>query len=1098
MVSCGTTRVPMGLPCKIHTQTSKCFSLLKTITRYGPLDLFTTEQVVGCLVHLACQALGVQDNSTALSLVVRPQWLHNFCSCHSVAHHCASNEMLCGSACAGYVVPLVLLSVETPRPSAGLSSSPLLFVLLEMIMRSKSANTQMRMQVLNLLVRFIDRDHLQSSCGTVVAYASTAAAMMPLVGAVSSASKLIRTGGMHSSTLFLAIMLLALLGLQLLELALNVLDIFPVDPVAVRAGLSQGAGPGGSLLSFEEQRWQCLQQLQLHQVQESMQQLKQQQELRQKWQLQVEQKQQQLEQELEQQQKKQQLEQKQHQQLEQKPERQRDEQQPETKQQQLEQQPEQKQHQQLEQKSEKQRDEQKPQLNLGQKLEQQLVQEQQQLEQNQQQIQQKQQQLEQKQQQLEQKRQQLEQKVEQMQQQQLEQKPEKQRDEQKPPPQQQQPMEGEQEGLQGKEQQQEGVCAHTLPSSAQQQREAAEGEHKQARCSVLAPKQPGCFDSQGTQDQKIQVGLHQGLCQGPSQSKQQQKGRLKHRSKGRGNSQQQQQLYLESPVEQHRRVLLEGLLWPSVCCIYKPFAAVCDMTLLLALLSSCYQAATDPMLHEEDRHKAEEMLLDALDQGTGRAGENVTGSAAAAAAGGGGQSSSEGRASQRAGLFSLRAAAAEGESARAAAVAAGEGAARQREAGTGRGQREGAAAGGGGEGAAAGVGGGEGAAAGAEAEAAGQAEAEGVAESTNEAALGARCVDGLSAVAGLAAAAGLGTGGAAQAKGDKAGSRSLGDYLPALERASGTNSAIYAVPIYATGTRGLWPMVLKVLPEHLELAAHFLLNHILPKGGLEGVSKALAVLSERQETIAAALGTAALLLLVCKLDNELPEVGPEQAWRGAEAGCEAIVNLLPRTVIDVLFERVRKSEELTRMLTELGLASRAGTGGGSQAKGCAASAGEVAGGEGSGREGIMNQEQQQHQQERKKGASWRHSLPAPAGAILHGGTCAAPLSAPDPEALLKTKELLRNVLTVLQSPFCCMNPKCSNISSCSEVGSVVGAGAGGGLAVGTANCDADAAGSGVRTTGVCFGCGLACYCSRACQESNWGEHSRVCQKQMQL
>ena len=65
------------------------------------------------------------------------------------------------------------------------------------------------------------------------------------------------------------------------------------------------------------------------------------------------------------------------------------------------------------------------------------------------------------------------------------------------------------------------------------------------------------------------------------------------------------------------------------------------------------------------------------------------------------------------------------------------------------------------------------------------------------------------------------------------------------------------------------------------------------------------------------------------------------------------------------------------------------------------------------------------------------------------------------------------VSTMVPMGFCCNNPDCSELGGLSELGLVQGP-------------------EGAR--GVCAGCGLACYCSRACQEKVWCAHSNVCKE----
>ena len=68
---------------------------------------------------------------------------------------------------------------------------------------------------------------------------------------------------------------------------------------------------------------------------------------------------------------------------------------------------------------------------------------------------------------------------------------------------------------------------------------------------------------------------------------------------------------------------------------------------------------------------------------------------------------------------------------------------------------------------------------------------------------------------------------------------------------------------------------------------------------------------------------------------------------------------------------------------------------------------------------------------------------------------------------------VRMVLSMVPVGFCCNNPDCRELGGLSELGLVQGPG-------------------GAR--GVCGGCGLACYCSRKCQEKVWGTHRQVCKE----
>ena len=71
------------------------------------------------------------------------------------------------------------------------------------------------------------------------------------------------------------------------------------------------------------------------------------------------------------------------------------------------------------------------------------------------------------------------------------------------------------------------------------------------------------------------------------------------------------------------------------------------------------------------------------------------------------------------------------------------------------------------------------------------------------------------------------------------------------------------------------------------------------------------------------------------------------------------------------------------------------------------------------------------------------------------------------------KCLARMVLSMVPVGFCCNNPDCRELAGLSELGLVQGP-------------------EGAR--GVCGGCGLACYCSRECQEKVWGAHRQVCEE----
>ena len=65
----------------------------------------------------------------------------------------------------------------------------------------------------------------------------------------------------------------------------------------------------------------------------------------------------------------------------------------------------------------------------------------------------------------------------------------------------------------------------------------------------------------------------------------------------------------------------------------------------------------------------------------------------------------------------------------------------------------------------------------------------------------------------------------------------------------------------------------------------------------------------------------------------------------------------------------------------------------------------------------------------------------------------------------------RMVLSMVPVGFCCNNPDCRELGGLSDLGLVQGL-------------------KGAR--GVCGGCGLACYCSRNCQEKVWSAHRNVC------
>ena len=67
----------------------------------------------------------------------------------------------------------------------------------------------------------------------------------------------------------------------------------------------------------------------------------------------------------------------------------------------------------------------------------------------------------------------------------------------------------------------------------------------------------------------------------------------------------------------------------------------------------------------------------------------------------------------------------------------------------------------------------------------------------------------------------------------------------------------------------------------------------------------------------------------------------------------------------------------------------------------------------------------------------------------------------------------RMVLSMVPVGFCCNNPDCRELGGLSELGLVQGP-------------------KGAR--GLCGGCGLACYCSRECQEKVWGAHRNVCKE----
>ena len=67
----------------------------------------------------------------------------------------------------------------------------------------------------------------------------------------------------------------------------------------------------------------------------------------------------------------------------------------------------------------------------------------------------------------------------------------------------------------------------------------------------------------------------------------------------------------------------------------------------------------------------------------------------------------------------------------------------------------------------------------------------------------------------------------------------------------------------------------------------------------------------------------------------------------------------------------------------------------------------------------------------------------------------------------------RMVLSMVPVGFCCNNPDCRELGGLSELGLVQGP-------------------KGAR--GVCGGCGLACYCSRECQEKVWCAHGNACKQ----
>jgi hypothetical protein len=167
-------------------------------------------------------------------------------------------------AVAGYVSPILSVPLESLVLSSCLSTPPLIFILLEMLLRSQASEAQTKLQVLHMM-----------SCLTAQSTANdlrlcySAGTTLPFLGAVITSSKAIRSRGFSLRTTAMAAGHVGKMIGHLLSLVSSVIDRYWLwleekeqdVPLSLRKWREQMRNINEQdLPSFEEQRWQQQQQ----------------------------------------------------------------------------------------------------------------------------------------------------------------------------------------------------------------------------------------------------------------------------------------------------------------------------------------------------------------------------------------------------------------------------------------------------------------------------------------------------------------------------------------------------------------------------------------------------------------------------------------------------------------------------------------------------------------------------------------------------------------------------------------------------------------------------------------------------------------------
>jgi hypothetical protein len=170
-------------------------------------------------------------------------------------------------AAAGFVCPVLSVPLESLVPSSFPSPPPLIFIILEMLLRSQASDAQTKLQVLHMMSCLTDGKYYNTSNLRLCYSAGTT---LPFLGAVITSSKAIRSKGFSLRTTAMAAGHLGKLIKHLMVfLVSGAMDRYWLwleeeeqdVPLSLRKWREQMRNiKEQDLPSFEEQRWQQQQQ----------------------------------------------------------------------------------------------------------------------------------------------------------------------------------------------------------------------------------------------------------------------------------------------------------------------------------------------------------------------------------------------------------------------------------------------------------------------------------------------------------------------------------------------------------------------------------------------------------------------------------------------------------------------------------------------------------------------------------------------------------------------------------------------------------------------------------------------------------------------